>query len=214
MTDQAPDTTKSMNEDEGYRADLLDRAARMGLSVHPNAKNDTIAAKIAAHLKAEPAKTEGEVTSAEVKTVVTDGVVTEAKASDNDGSNAKPLMQEQVPPTKAEKEVHPSKRLHRVIITCNDPQKADQSGDIISVSNGVVGNIRFYFHFNKPWHVPEIILNTLLESKLFLHASRKDGREIVTREVPRYNIQHLPALTEKERNRINDKQTAALASED
>ena len=219
MTDTAPDTTKSMNEDEGYRKELLARCELMGLSVHPNAKNDTIAAKIAAHLKADPVKPEGEapkaeVTSVEVKTVVDDGVITEAKASDNDGRNPPALTKEQLPLTKSEKDVHPSKRLHRVIITCNDPQKADQSGDIISVSNGVVGNIRFYFHFNKPWHVPEIILDTLKESKLFLHASRKDGREIITREVPRYNIQVLPPLTEKERHRINDKQTAALASED
>jgi len=182
MTD-APDETKSMNEDEGYRAELLARASLMGLSVHPNAKNDTIAAKIAAHLKAEPTKEDG-------------------------------VPEEPKPLTKTEKEVHPSKRLHRVIITCNDPQKADQSGDIMSVSNSVVGTMRFYFHFNKPWHVPEIVLDTLKESKLFLHSSRKDGKEVVTREVPRYNIQYLPSLTDKERNRIADKQNAALASED
>lgn len=185
MTD-TPETPKAMNEDEGYRAELLARAALIGLTVHPNAKNDTIAAKIAAFLKADPSKTEGE----------------------NESLKEEPVL------SKAEKEIHPSKRLSRVIITCNDPQKADQSGDIISVSNGVVGNMKFYFHFNKPWHVPEIVLDTLKEAKLFLHASRKDGREIITREVPRYNIQYLPALTEKERNRIHDKQTAALVNED
>lgn len=114
----------------------------------------------------------------------------------------------------AAKAVHPAMRLHRVIITCNDPQKADQSGDIISVSNAEVGSIRFYFHFNKPWHVPEIVLNTIREAKLFLHSSRNNGRDVVTREVPRYNVEVLPPLTEEGLKRIADKQAAALATED
>lgn len=62
--------------------------------------------------------------------------------------------------------------------------------------------------------MPEIVLETLKESKLFLHSSRKDGREIVTREVPRYSIQYLPPLDEKQRERIAAKQAAALATED
>lgn len=180
------DENKPVDESPEYRAELLARAAMLGLSVHPNAKNDTIAAKIAAALKDQPAGDPGSTPDAEM---------TAAQA------------------VKA-KEVHPAKKLHRVIITCNDPQKADQSGDMISVSNGVVGNLRFYFHFNKPWHVPEIVLETIKESKLFLHSSRKDGKEIVTREVPRYNIQYLAPLTEKERERIAAKQAAALATED
>lgn len=195
MTDDTtkPATTEAAvtpsGDDPGYRAELLERARLMGLTIHPAAKNDTIAAKIAAALKDKPDPETGNL-----ETPI-------APSTD-------------VVPTKAEREIHPAKKLHRVIITCNDPQKADQSGDIISVSNGEVGNIRFYFHFNKPWHVPEIVLETLKESKLFLHSSRKDGREVVTREVPRYNIQYLPALDEKQRERISAKQAAALASED
>lgn len=192
MTDDTtkPATTEAAvtpsGDDPGYRAELLDRARLMGLTIHPAAKNDTIAAKIAAALKDKPDPE-------------TDNLETPAALPRED---------------KAVKEIHPSKRLHRVIITCNDPQKADQSGDIISVSNGEVGNLRFYFHFNKPWHVPEIVLDTLKESKLFLHSSRRDGRDIVTREVPRYNIQYLPALDDKQRERIAAKQAAALATED
>jgi hypothetical protein len=185
-------TEPSMDSPE-YREELLARAAMMGISVHPNAKNETIAVKIAAKLADKPDP--------------------EAGANEDDKST---LTLAPIEPalSKLEKELHPSKRLKRVLITCNDPQKADQSGDIISVSNGVVGNIRFYFHFNKPWHVPEIVLETLREQKLFLHSSRKDGQEIVTREVPRYNIQELPALDEKGRERIAAKQAAALATED
>ena len=191
MTDDTtkPATTEAAvtpsGDDPGYRAELLDRARLMGLTIHPSAKNDTIATKIAAKLAEKPGDAPDEVT----------------------------INPATVLPEKG-KEIHPSKRLHRVIITCNDPQKADQSGDIISVSNGEVGNLRFYFHFNKPWHVPEIVLETLKESKLFLHSSRRDGRDIVTREVPRYNIQYLPALDDKQRERIAAKQAAALATED
>ena len=172
-------------ENDEYRTELLERAALMGLNIHPKAKNETIAAKIAAALRDEPDPETGEVE--------TPVAVAEAPAA---------------------KEYHPAKRLHRVIITCNDPQKADQTGDVLFASNGVVGDIRFYFPFGKPWHVPEMILNTLKESKLFLHSSRRDGQEVVSREVPRYNIEYLPALSDKERNQIAVKQAAALASED
>lgn len=192
MTEQS--TTPS-NEDEGYRKELLDRCALLGITVSPLAKNDTIAAKIAAVLKDDkPAD--------EVK-------------PDISGAPAPNPMVEPVPQdAKKAKELHPAKRLKRVIVTCNDPQKADQSGDIVSVSNGEVGDIRFYVHFGKPWHIPQIILDTLKDSTLFLHSSRKDGREVITRQVPRYNIQELPALDDNQRKRIEDKQAAALATED
>lgn len=189
MTDEITTSPTPSNEDPGYRAELLSRASLMGLTIHPAAKNETIAAKIAAALKDKPDPETG-----------------------NLETPLAPVAESVL--TKTEKELHPAKKLHRVIITCNDPQKADQSGDIIQVSNGEVGNLRFYFHFNKPWHVPEIVLETLKESKLFLHSSRKDGREVVTREVPRYNMQYLPALDDKQRERIAAKQAAALATED
>jgi hypothetical protein len=186
-----PETPTPSIDDPGYRTELLERAALLGISVHPMAKNETIAAKIAAKLRDEPDPEASAPTAA-----------------------AEPVAPLVAALEKPNSEIHPAKRLRRVIITCNDPQKADQTGDIISVSNGEVGNLRFYFHFNKPWHVPEIILNTLRESKLFLHSSRKDGREVVTREVPRYNIQELEPLDEKQRERIAAKQAAALATED
>lgn len=195
MTENNNAETPSM-ESEEYRKELISRAQLMGIPFHPSAKNETIAAKIAAKLADKP-----------------DPEAPEAGAEGNGSEDGKPS--DELPElSKQEKELHPAKRLKRVLITCNDPQKADQTGDIISVSNGIVGNIRFYFHFNKPWHVPEIVLETLKEQKLFLHSSRKDGMEIVTREVPRYNIQELPPLDEKGRERIAAKQAAALATED
>ena len=190
-----PTSTTPSIDDPGYRQELLDRAALLGLTIHPQAKNETIAAKIAAKLKDEPDPEAVVDPAAPVTTP--EAPAAPAPAIGADG-----------------KEIHPAKRLSRVIITCNDPQKADQTGDIISVSNGEVGNLRFYFHFNKPWHVPHIILETLKESKLFLHSSRRDGRDVVTREVPRYNIQYLEPLDEKGLERIASKQAAALASED
>ncbi len=194
MTDNTATTAAPVvpnGDDPEYRKELLARAQLMGLTIHPNAKNDTIAAKIAAALADKPDPETGKQETAPKPDVVADAE----------------------PEPKA-KEIHPAKRLHRVLVSCNDPQKADQTGDILSVSNGDVGNIRFYVHFNKPWHVPHIVLETMKESKLFLHSSRKDGREIITREVPRYNIQYLDPLNDKQRERIAAKQAAALATED
>lgn len=190
--------TNTIPETEEYRAELLSRAALLGINVHPNAKNETIAAKIKAKLDE---KTPEESPETALETVI-------------QAPQAPAEVQRAAVPGPKEKVVHPAKRLHRVLVACNDPQKADQTGDIISVSNGEVGDIRFYVHFNKPWHVPHIVLETMKESKIFLHASRKEGTEVITREVPRYNIQYLDPLNEKERERIAAKQAAALATED
>lgn len=200
MANENETQTPSMDDPE-YKAELVARASLMGLTIHPNAKPETIAAKIAAKLREEQA-------DAPSKEEVM-GEAAAAVAPDPSLPNPGPAKD-----PKVARELHPAKRLQRVIITCNDPQKADQTGDIISVSNAEVGNMRFYFHFNKPWHVPQIVLNTIKESKLYLHSSRNDGKDIVQREVPRYNIQYLEPLTEKERERIAAKQAAALATED
>ena len=170
MTDETATTTPE-TEVDSYRADLLSRAATLGISVHHNAKNETIAAKISAALKED----EPEATS--------------PKAS---------LKKEQM-------------ELKRVIVTSNDPMKADQTGDILRVSNKLTGNVAFYFPFGKPWHIPKIVLDAVREKKLFLHSARKDGREVVARTVPAYNIQELPSLTEKELERITAKQAAMSA---
>lgn len=170
MTDETATTTPE-TEVDSYRADLLSRAATLGISVHHNAKNETIAAKISAALKED----EPEATSPKVS-----------------------LKKEQM-------------ELKRVVVTSNDPMKADQTGDILRVSNKITGNLAFYFPFGKPWHIPQIVLDAIREKKLFLHSSRKDGREVVARTVPAYNIQELPSLTEKELERITAKQAAMSA---
>jgi hypothetical protein len=195
MTENTNPETPSMDS-PAYREELISRAQLMGISFHPSAKNETIAAKIAAKLADKPDPEAPEA-----------GTTEDSKPSLESEPVVKPL-------SKQEKELHPAKRLTRVLVSCNDPQKADQTGDIVSVGNGEIGHIRFYVHFNKPWHVPQIVLDTLYEAKLFLHSSRKEGTEIVTREVPRYNIQVLPPLDEKGRERIAAKQAAALATED
>lgn len=170
MTDEITTPTPE-SEDGSYRADLLRRAATLGISVHHNAKDETIAAKIAAALKED-----------------------EPKASSSKTDLRKIQME-----------------LKRVVVTSNDPMKADQTGDILRVSNKVTGNVAFYIPFGKPWHIPKIVLDAMGEKKLFLHSARKDGREVVTRTVPAYNIQELPSLTEKELERITAKQAAMRA---
>ncbi len=170
MSDENAITTPE-SEDASYRADLLNRAAALGISVHHNAKNETIAAKISAALKED-----------------------EPEATSSKASLKKTQME-----------------LKRVIVTSNDPMKADQTGDILRVSNKVTGNVAFYFPFGKPWHIPNIVLDAVREQKLFLHSARMDGREVVTRTVPAYNIQELPSLTEKELERITAKQAAMRA---
>lgn len=105
--------------------------------------------------------------------------------------------------------------LVRVFISCHDPSKAAWDGELISVGNSLVGTLKKYVAFNKEWHVPRIILDSLKEKQFQQHYKAKDsrGNEIPrTRLVKAYNIEELPPLTEKELKELAQRQAMANGS--
>lgn len=102
-------------------------------------------------------------------------------------------------------------KLVRVRITCMNPNKKEWEGEIITVSNALVGTIKKYVPFNaeEGWHIPQIMLNVLKEREFqHFHIVRDDRGNKVTqgKQVKEFAIEILPALTEEELKELARKQ--------
>lgn len=139
------------------------------------------------------------------------------EAADNDdGTNEAPAAQNapvsdaKKPLTRAQLKAEQTK-LVRVRITCMNPNKKDLEGEIITVSNGLVGTLKKYIPFNaeEGWHVPQIMLNVLREREFQMFYQTKDERgNKVTRgkQAREFAIEVLPPLTEEEIKELAQRQ--------
>jgi hypothetical protein len=118
--------------------------------------------------------------------------------------------------TLAEKKKEMNK-LIRCIITNMDPNMKDWRGEIFTVGNAKLGSIKKYVPFGVEWHIPEIILNALRQKKYMFHQVKKDAMGNTKKTVklmPKYGIQILPPLTEKEIKELARNQKAREGLED
>jgi len=92
--------------------------------------------------------------------------------------------------------------LVRVILTCNDPQMKDwETTPYLHVSNAILSLPRITVPFGVEWHVPKVYLDMLKDQNCTITVKSKDeqGRPItVPKEIKKYNVQELPALTTSE----------------
>lgn len=93
--------------------------------------------------------------------------------------------------------------LIRCKIFCNDPAKREWPGEVITVSNRLVGTQKKYIPYNSdaPYHLPQIILNALREKKVQVFQTKpgKHGIPVRTSKlINAYTIEVLPALTPEE----------------
>lgn len=68
-------------------------------------------------------------------------------------------------------------RLHRVMVTCNDPMKINYPGEVFQAGNANIATIKKYCPFGNTngWHMPKILLNSI-EDKEFRRPN-KDQRD-------------------------------------
>ena len=102
-------------------------------------------------------------------------------------------------------------KLVRCQIACNNPNKASYQGEIFSVMNHAIPEVKKFVPFNVPTHVPQIMLNMIKEKQLQTFVVKKlpNGDQTrVSKLVPEYSIQILPPLTAEEFNAIRQKQLA------
>lgn len=113
-----------------------------------------------------------------------------------------------------DKNIDQGKRLVRCIVTCNNPDKRDATGEIHTAGNAKNLESR-YIAYRIAWHVPQIILNSLKEKKYTLAKQEIDPKTnkviVKTDSFPEYSIEVLDPLTEEEFNAIKQRQLAQQA---
>lgn len=107
-----------------------------------------------------------------------------------------------------------ARRLVRIRATNMNPNKRDWPGEILTVSNRVVGTHKKYIPYNAsiPYHVPNMIYQMMKERKcqIFVNGKGENG-EIVKRaqSMFEFNIEVLPPLTIEEIKDLAQRQAMA-----
>jgi hypothetical protein len=101
--------------------------------------------------------------------------------------------------------------LVRVVVHNMNPNKKDWPGEIITVSNSVVGTLKKYVPFNVEagYHVPQMILNVMQDRQYQKYTKKPiaGGRtKVVSSLAPEFNIQVLPPLTKDEMQELATRQ--------
>ena len=111
-------------------------------------------------------------------------------------------------------------RLHRVKITNLDPSDSQLNGAIITAVNKFTGKVAKYIPFGDEeapngYHIPEILLNQLKNTKFPLRREIKGGafgvKRYKTTMINKFNIETLPPLTKKEIEELANHQRASHA---
>ena len=189
MSEVSNDTLKDTQDEKEV---LMQRADKLGIKYSNNIGLETLRERINAKLEEREAVVEEEEVEEEPKKKETKTAA-------------------QVKETAVQKARKEALKLVRVNITSMENTKNNLSGEIFTVSNGVVGTIKRYIPFGVDWHIEQILLNTLKEKEFQRFGTEKTpGGQTVRRakSVPAYAIQILPPLTEKELEDLRKSQMA------
>ena len=108
-------------------------------------------------------------------------------------------------------------KLVRLRISCLNPSKRDLPGEILTVSNRLLGTVRKFVQYGEStdegFHVPYIIYK-FMKNRKFLSIKQRKVRgtnQMVKEEqwVSEYALEVLPMLTEAERQQLANRQAAA-----
>lgn len=113
-------------------------------------------------------------------------------------------------------------KLVRVRVTNNDQRQKGIPGEFFTVGNGLIGTYTKYIPYGNGtedgYHIPQIMVD-FLKDKKYLHMStvrdRNTGKERVKRSLrPKFTIEILPPLTEKELKELAQRQIATRSLDD
>ena len=216
---------------------LLEEAKEYGLEFPKNAKVDTIKSAIAqakeekasseafveagGSIEEEPKMSEAELRAKleeefrqkleeEKRKIQANVEVNIAKQNEEGKAAAMSIGQAKL---KARRE---AMALKRVVVTPKDPSKQNHEGDIFTVSNDIVGDVRKYVPYNLDagYHVPQIILDALRskECTIFVNKKGPDGKSVQEPKIIKaYQITELPPLTKEELEELGRQQAARQA---
>ena len=172
------------------RDEMKAKAEEMGLEFKGNISNDALAELIG-------------LSDENTEDVDLAKLEAEAEAKIAPTATKKPNDARSIERTKAEARKEATK-LVRAIVTPMDKDKAELAGEIFSCGNSMTGMIKKFIPFGKEWHIPKIIVDTILEKTLWTTRDRRTSKGIVKDdiEIKAYSVNILPDLTQEELNRI------------
>ena len=191
------------------KLDLMkEHASRLNITFHPNIKEEKLQIKIDEFLA-----------SAETLPTV-DTADEEAKAKKlNDDKLAKIDLTEKGVLTETLKENQirrrrEAQRLVRVRIACMNPNKKDWTGEILTVSNNLVGSLKKYIPFNNDegWHIPYMMFLHLKEREcqIFIKEKARNGMMIAKGKlIKEFNVELMEPLTSEELKALATRQAMA-----
>ena len=189
------------------RKEMMEKADELGLEYKKNISNDALSELIEGANEPVEVETEEEVdTEAAIKEVA-DKLAKEQKAMVDAVAAQKAEEKKPVKATIGNVKAQARKeamKLVRCIVTPMDKDKAELNGEIISCGNSMTGMIKKYIPFGKEWHIPTMIVDTLKDKKMLSTRDRKTPKGTIKEniELPQYNVQILPDLTQEELNRL------------
>ena len=199
--DQALNTEGAIAVDE--LAHLKERAKQMGIPFSNNISSETLRKRISDKMEGKDVPEVNPLTGdAEIAAITSAPAKLDAKQ--NALALRKMMQREQM-------------KLVRVRITNMDPKKKDLPGEIWTVSNEYLGNVRKMIPYGEQtdegFHIPYCLFR-LLQSKRFLHIHTvKDRVTGVERQdkqwVKEFSLDVLPDLTKEELARLAAAQAAA-----
>lgn len=188
-------------ENAQIELDLLkEQATKMGITFHPNIGLDKLQAKVDNFI---PGQTDAPV---EVK---------------KEPYKLNTALPERIIETKTQlldRKRKEATRMVRVRIACMNPNKKEWSGEILTVSNSLVGSIKKYIPFNNEegWHIPYMMYLHLKEREcqLFIKKKNSRGRQIaVPKMIKEFSVELLPDLTQQEMKDLAQRQAMAAGRE-
>ena len=213
MNAQSTDTGSATEQQPADEMTLLKaRAKLMGIVFSNNIGKDALIAKINAKLNEEedPGETQTNETN-------------QASQASTEMVPPNPLIGQTEPqpanartPTLREYLMREQMKLVRLRISNLDPKKADLPGEIITVSNEVLGTVQKYIPFGEVtddgYHVPYCIY-TVLKDKMFLDIRSKRGLngvpQISQKWVREFALEVLPPLSPEDLRELATAQAAA-----
>lgn len=108
-------------------------------------------------------------------------------------------------------------KLIRIRVNCMNPAKSDYPGEIFSAGNSYVGTHKKYVPFGNEegYHVPQIILNMMLERECQVFGKKKDakGRDVPDGKlIKEFAIEIMTPLTEDEIHSLAQRQAMSAGT--
>lgn len=200
------------NDNENIEAkptelDLLkEQASRLHITFHPNIKEDALKAKIAEF------SASSETIPTETKPSQKDIELNAARLAQINASDTGVLVEtlkENTIRRRAE-----AQRLVRVRVACMNPNKKDWTGEILTVSNNLVGSLKKYIPFNNEegWHIPYMMYLHLKERQcqIFIKEKARNGMMVAKGKlIKEFNVELLEPLTGEEIKALATRQAMA-----